>query len=73
MRKEAYLKAVGGSVPTGLSKCEVTAAAADPHILATDFEQGDSVSRLMDVSVSQGYFAALAVRGGCADVRIYDL
>ena len=73
VRKEAYLKAAGGSVPAGLSNCEVSAGAADPRILATDFEEMDSLSQLMDVPVHKGYLAALAVQEGHADVRIYDL
>lgn len=73
VRKEAYLKAVGGSVPAGLSKCEVSAEVADPRVLATNFEEMDSLSQLMDIPVHKGYLAALAVQGSRADVRIYDL
>ncbi len=73
VRKEAYLKACGGSVPVGLSKCEVSVAAGEPRILATDFEEMDSLSQLVDLSVHKGYLAALAVQGGHADVRICDL
>ena len=73
VRKEAYLKAVGGSVPIGLSKCEVSVDAADPCVLAADFEEMDSLSQLMDVPVHKGYLAALAVQGGRADIRMYDL
>jgi len=73
VRKEAYLKAVGGSVPAGLSKCEVSADAADPRILATEFETADSLVQLMHVPVHKGYLAALAVLGDNVDVRIYSL
>jgi len=73
VRKEAYLKAAGGSVPAGLSKCEVSTDAADPRVLATEFETADSLGQLMDVPVHQGYLAALAVLGDYADVRICDL
>ncbi|MCK5247822.1 4'-phosphopantetheinyl transferase superfamily protein [Candidatus Bipolaricaulota bacterium] len=73
VRKEAYLKAAGGSVPAGLSKCEVSADAADPRVLVTEFEAADSLSQLIDIPVHQGYLAALAVLGGNPDVRIYDL
>ncbi len=73
VRKEAYLKSVGGSVPAGLSKCEVSTDAADPRVLATEFEEGDSLTQLMDVPVHQGYLAALAALGDSADVLIHDL
>lgn len=73
VRKEAYLKAACGRVPAGLSKCEVSTDAADPRVLATEFEAADSLRQLMDVPVHQGYLAALAVLGDRADVRIYDL
>jgi len=73
VRKEAYLKAAGGSVPAGLSKCEVSTDVADSRVLATEFETADSFGQLMAVPVHQGYLAALAVLGDYADVRICDL
>lgn len=73
VRKEAYLKAAGGSVPAGLSKCEVSTDVADSRVLATEFETADSLAQLMNIPVHQGYLAALAVPGDYADIRICDL
>ena len=71
--KEAYLKAVGGNVPAGLSRCEVSTNAGDPRVLATEFEAADSLTQLMDVPMHHGYLAALAVLGDHVDVQICDL
>jgi len=73
VRKEAYLKAAGGSVPADLSRCEISAAISNPRVVATEVEEMDSSCQLIDIPVHKGYFAALAVQGDNVNVQIYDL
>ncbi|MFC2095133.1 4'-phosphopantetheinyl transferase family protein [Candidatus Bipolaricaulota bacterium] len=73
VRKEAYLKAAGGSVPASLSKCEVSVDAVNPRILVTELESEGPFGQLIDIPVLPGYLAALAVLGDNVDIQIYDL
>jgi 4'-phosphopantetheinyl transferase len=65
VRKEAYLKAVGGGVPAGLRRFSVSVVPdKPPAILATELEPcGVSSLSLYDLDVPDGYAGALAVEG----------
>ncbi len=65
VRKEAYLKAVGGGVPAGLRRFSVSVAPDAPSaILSTELEDGGvSAFSLYDIDVLKGYVGALAVEG----------
>ena len=65
VRKEAYLKAVGGGVPAGLPRFSVSVAPGEPPaILYTELEPGGDPSfSLYDINVPEGYAGALAVEG----------
>ena len=65
VRKEAYLKAVGGGVPAGLARFSVSVAPDEPPaILDTELEPGGvSAFSLYDIDVPEGYVSALAVEG----------
>jgi len=65
VRKEAYLKAVGGGVPAGLRRFSVSVARDEPPaILDTELEaDGASAFTLYDLDVPEGHAGALAVEG----------
>jgi len=65
VRKEAYLKAVGGGVPAGLRRFSVPVGPGEPPaILWTELEdRGISALSLYDIDVPEGYVGALAVEG----------
>jgi 4'-phosphopantetheinyl transferase len=71
--KEAYLKAIGAGVPAGLSKCEIALEAEGPRMLRSEFEDRKSLCALVEIPVSKGYVAALAVSRLDADVTVFDL
>ena len=65
VRKEAYLKAVGGGVPAGLRWFSVSVAPdQSPAVIDTELEDGGvSAFSLYDIDVPEGYIGALAVEG----------
>ena len=65
VRKEAYLKGLGGAVPADLRRFEVEESAAGlPHIAWTQLERrGTSLWSLCDVDAPEGYAASVAVEG----------
>lgn len=71
VRKEAYLKAVGGGVPAGLRRLSVSVAPDEPpKILNTELEPGGaSAFSLYDIDVPEGYVGALAVEGTGHQIR----
>jgi len=74
VRKEAYLKAVGGGVPVGLSRFSVSVVPDEPPtILDTELEaDGASVFSLYDLDVPEGHTGALAVEGTDHLIRYFD-
>ena len=69
VRKEAYLKAIGGGVPARLRRFTVSVGPDEPAVLATELEGGAVSSfSLYDLEVRDGYAGALAVQG--AEYRI---
>ena len=71
--KEAYLKSIGESVPTGLSKCDIALEASGPRILRSEFETQGPKQVLVEIPTSKGYVAALAVPQHDADISVFDL
>ncbi len=71
--KEAYLKAIGEGVPAGLSKCEIALHADGPLIIRSEFESREPQHALIEIPVSKGYVAALALSQQVADVSVFDL
>jgi 4'-phosphopantetheinyl transferase len=71
--KEAYLKALGEGVPAGLSKCDIALDADGPRIRRSAFESPERQHALIEIPVSKGYVAALAVARQDADVTVLDL
>ncbi len=70
VRKEAYLKGLGGSVPAGLRRFRISVRVGEPvAILDTELERGPSVFSLHDIEVPEGYAGALAVEGACTRIR----
>lgn len=64
VRKEAYLKGLGGSVPAGLRRFRVPVGpTAQPSVQSTELEEGRSAFRLRDLDAASGYVGALAVEG----------
>jgi 4'-phosphopantetheinyl transferase len=74
VRKEAYLKAVGGGVPAGLRRFSVSVAPNEPPaILETELEPGVvSAFSLYDIDVPEGYVGSLAVEGTGHRIRYFD-
>ncbi len=74
VRKEAYLKAVGGGVPDGLCRFSVSVAPnGPPTILSTALEDGGVSSfSLHDLDVPEGHTGALAVEGTGHRIRYFD-
>ena len=73
VHKEAYLKSVGSSVPSGLSQCEIALDAEGPRLLRSSFDSQEAMRSLVDIPVSKGYVAALAVCPQVTDVSVFDL
>lgn len=75
VRKEAYLKAVGGGVPAGLRRFSVSVGPDEPPaILDTELEaDGASAFSLYDLDVPEGYAGALAVEGTGHRIRYMSL
>ena len=73
VHKEAYLKSVGGSVPSGLSQCEIALDATGPRLLRSSFGSQEAMQSLVDIPVSRGYVAALSVCPQVTDVSVFDL
>ncbi|MFC2078697.1 4'-phosphopantetheinyl transferase family protein [Candidatus Bipolaricaulota bacterium] len=71
--KEAYLKTVGGGVPSGLSQCSFSLDAQGPRILSSEFECLDSGPTLAEIPVAKGYVAAVAVLQPSVEVSVFDL
>jgi 4'-phosphopantetheinyl transferase len=64
VRKEAYIKAIGASVPAGLSRFSVSVAGEDaPAIQSTELEDDPSAFSLYDLDLPAGYMGAVAVEG----------
>jgi phosphopantetheinyl transferase len=74
VRKEAYLKAVGGGVPASLRRFSVSVALSEPPaILDTELENGGaSAFSLYDIDVPEGYVGALAAEGTGHRIRYLD-
>ena len=74
VRKEAYLKAVGGGVPAGLRRFSVSVAPDEPPaIRSTGLEDGGVSSfSLHDLDVPEGHAGALAVEGTGHRIRYFD-
>ena len=73
VRKEAYLKAVGGGVPAGLRRLTVSVGSGEATVLETEFEPGGrSAFALYDLDVPDGYAGALAVEGAGHRIRYLD-
>ncbi len=72
-RKEAYLKARGEGIGSGLSRFAVTLAPAEPVRLVSDARYPDEVASwcLHDVPLGQDYAAATAVRCGSLRMRYW--
>jgi len=65
VRNEAYIKGLGGSVPSGLRRCEIVVDRAGiPQILSSRLEPTET-SRwsIRDLEAPPGYVAALATEG----------
>ena len=74
VRKEAYLKAVGGGVPAGLPRFSASVAPGEPPaILRTELEADEaSAFSLYDIDVPEGYVGAFAVEGTGHRIRYHD-
>jgi 4'-phosphopantetheinyl transferase len=74
IRKEAYLKAIGGGVPAALRRFSVSVAPNEPPaILETELEPGAaSAFSLYDIDVPEGYVGALAAEGTGHRIRCFD-
>ena len=74
VRKEAYLKALGGTVPSWLSRFAVSVGEGDPRIIWSELEPGmESRFSLVDIDSPTGYIAALAVEGEAGSVRVFRM
>ena len=73
VRKEAYLKGVGGTVPDGLRRFETDETPSGVPILArTQLESGDgSAWTIYDLLAPDGYVAALAIEGEPAQIEMF--
>lgn len=71
--KEAYLKAVGEGVPSGLSKCAIEFKSDEPRLLSSDVEVQSSKHTLVEIPASKGYVAALFVLQHDISVSVFDL
>ncbi len=74
VRKEAYLKAVGGGVPADLRRFSVSVVPGKPPaIRSTGLEDGGVSSfSLHDLDVPEGHAGALAVQGTGHRIRYFD-
>jgi len=72
VRKEAYVKAIGAGVPSGLARFSVSVAGDAPSIGVTELEPGPSVFSLYDLDVPAGYVGAVAVEGTDHRIRWLD-
>jgi 4'-phosphopantetheinyl transferase len=74
VRKEAYLKAVGGGVPAGLRRFSVSVDPdVPPSIRSTGLEDGGvSLFSLCDLDVPEGHAGAVAVEGTGHRIRYFD-
>jgi len=74
VRKEAYLKGLGGSVPAGLRRFRVSVGpAAEASILSTELEPTPSAFAIRDLDLASGYAGAIAVEGGLRRIRRMSL
>jgi len=75
VRKEAYLKGVGGTVPDGLRRFETGEAPSGvPILVRTQLEAADgSAWTLHDLTAPDGYVAALAIEGEPARIERFTL
>jgi len=71
--KEAYLKSMGMGVPAGLSQCEIEWGPSGPSILSHGAASQNPARTLLEIPVSKGYVAALAVSPQSTDVTVFDL
>lgn len=73
VRKEAYLKGLGGGVPSRLRCFSVAAPDEAPEVLFTDLEgvAGRSLWTLVDLDAPAGCAAALAVEGEAGRIRVF--
>ena len=73
VRKEAYLKGLGGGVPSRLRCFTVAASDEAPEVLSTDLEgvAGRSSWSLVDLEAPDGYAAALAIDGEAGRIRVF--
>ncbi|TFH08637.1 MAG: 4'-phosphopantetheinyl transferase superfamily protein [Candidatus Atribacteria bacterium] len=69
VHKEAYLKSVGSGVPAGLSQCEIALHSDGPQLVRSEFEH----QLLLEIPVTKGYIAALAMSPQVTDVSVFDL
>lgn len=72
-RKEAYLKARGVGLSSGLDKFEVAFAPGEPARLLRD-NRGDFAAdwHMYDLSPNSNYFAACAVERGAENLSVFD-
>ena len=71
VRKEAYLKGLGKTVPAFLSRFSVTVE-GNPRVISTRLEPGGTRFTLADIR-SPGYAAALAVEGEIGRIKNFRL
>ena len=71
--KEAYLKSVGGRVPADLPKCEIVWTSSGPVLAHQEIVSQECARNLVEIPVSAGYVAALAVSANSTHIRVQDL
>lgn len=69
VRKEAYLKGVGGSVPADLSRFSVSIESDLPRIIASDLSRRHF--SLVDLAPPSGYIAAIALGGEIKKIEVF--
>ena len=73
VRKEAYLKGIGGTVPDGLRRFETGETPSGvPILVRTQLEAADgSAWTLHDLAAPNGYVAALAIEGDPMQIEMF--
>lgn len=72
VRKEAYLKGIGGTVPAHLRRFGTASASSDPVIAWTELEAGGvSAWALRDLPAPRGYVAAVAAEGALGRIEAF--
>ncbi len=71
--KEAYLKAHGARVPSGLAQCDIIVGDDSVRLCESIGETGVFNGILIEIPVSGGYCAALAALQTRADIDVFDL